>query len=188
MANRIGGNALAVWTTGLWIKEAMFLRFLEKGILRLVLRYRKWRKPDNAKQEASPSPFIKQERKVSRRDVAQATLPSSWYIRLPKAALLSSWNATQWVWARLIEGDAVRKARRDEQKHIDIALGANDSSDRGKGGPLSSLWGLFQRRRNVETIGYSDDHGRANFKPRGFDGHNPRSKRLVLSRQSQSRA
>jgi len=63
MGNKLGG--LSVWTTGLWIREAMGLRYVEYGLLRTITSWQEFRqkgKESLSEKEAVPAPqhrFVK---------------------------------------------------------------------------------------------------------------------------------
>lgn len=137
MANRIGPSALAIWTTGLWVRESMFLRRLEKLFLDSVLRYRKYcrrRKADASDGVEPPDPAEELAKRFVRRphthhhhhglQLKQAVpvVPRAWYAHYPLAVLGSSWRGVRWLFIRLTEGRAARAARASKKKEVDRIL------------------------------------------------------------------
>ncbi|KAG9043440.1 hypothetical protein FS837_009526 [Tulasnella sp. UAMH 9824] len=136
MANRIGSSALAIWTTGLWVRESMFLRRLERLFLDSVLRYRKYCRQKIAKASDEiepPDPSIELAKQFTRRPRThhhhglQSTqpvpvVPRAWYTRYTLAVLGSSWGGLRWLFVRLTEGRSAREARRTKKQEVDRIL------------------------------------------------------------------
>ncbi|KIO19526.1 hypothetical protein M407DRAFT_82679 [Tulasnella calospora MUT 4182] len=135
MANRIGPSALAIWTTGLWVRESMFLRRLEKLFLDSVLRYRKYCRQRIAKASEEVEPpadpsvelakrFIRRPRTHHGLQLTQSVpvVPRAWYTRYVLAVLGSSWRGVRWLFVRLTEGRAAREARSAKKQDVDRIL------------------------------------------------------------------
>ncbi|KAG8912175.1 hypothetical protein FRC01_005251 [Tulasnella sp. 417] len=136
MANRIGPSALAIWTTGLWVRESMFLRRLEELFLNAVLRYRKYcrqRIVKDSDEVAPPDPAVELAKQFTRRPHTHnhrglqlqhtvPVVPRAWYTRYILAVLGSSWRGVRWLFIRLTEGRAAREARSAKKQEVDRIL------------------------------------------------------------------
>lgn len=139
MANRFGpSKALAVWTTGLWVKEALVLRRLEKTFLNVVLKYRRTRPMDYAhfiKNDPQPPSSV-----ASRRAV---------YAAYPLAALRWTWNGARGIVAKATESPHARALRKTEEARINSILRAEVHPPTQSGFSLTTM--LNSRRKRLPS-------------------------------------
>lgn len=114
MANRFGpSKALAVWTTGLWVKEALILRRLERTFLDLVLKYRRTPAPTTDYAQ-----FIKEEPPQSN----TLTSPRADYAKYPLIAVRGAWYGVRYAVAKATESKQGRASRKAEENRINAIL------------------------------------------------------------------
>ncbi|KAG8896912.1 hypothetical protein FRB99_008579 [Tulasnella sp. 403] len=134
MANRMGHSAMAIWTNGLWVKEAMFLRWIEKSILHL-LKYRarhSGTSTANATDDLHSSPisrFVKPETQGTR-DLMIRASPQRWFTSLPRVLFGSTWQGLRWLFLRATESKEAKAIRKEREMGVDLVLRAERDTPR----------------------------------------------------------
>ncbi|KAG8877542.1 hypothetical protein FRB98_006662 [Tulasnella sp. 332] len=127
MANRMGAPVLSIWTTGLWVKEAMLMRAVENALLQLVLRYRARR---GRPQE---DPALRD--RFTRPEIASTLRVAPFYPE-PPTELAFLWQVVKGMGNQTLrlgkasyrlatESEAKREAKKEHAKKIDDVLQAD---------------------------------------------------------------